>query len=279
MNRKPAPDARAPPRSPAASASSTRSRPRPARRPRAGPPRRRRGRCRRRAARPAPRPGPGRRRRGSASGTGTDAGSRGCGPASDLQAQPHVGRRVRAIGPSTAISWNASGPSSGGITVACGTRPVRRLDRGDAAAVRRVAQRAADVVAEAERAHARRRAPRPRRRSSRPRCTSGCHGLRVRPRSAGVGVDAQAHVGQVGAAERDRPGRAQPLDQRRVDRRRSPRPSAATPWVVGGAGDVDVLLHRERHAVQRAERLAVAVRRRPRRPRPAPRRRARRRRR
>ena len=104
----------------------------------------------------------------------------------------------------------------------------RRLDRGDPVAVRRVAQRPADVVAEAERGHARRRSPLPRRRSTR---------RRSRPGSTGCGSGRGATSG-CARADRSRAGscgrtgsrrRAHALDDRRVDSARSASASAATP--------------------------------------------------
>ena len=87
---------------------------------------------------------------------------------------------------------------------------------------------------------------------------SGCHGLRVSPRSERVGVHAQAEVGQVGAGDRDRAGGAHALDHGRVDR--GDRLGQRGHAVRGRrAGDVDVLLDRERDAVQRAEPPAAAT--------------------
>ena len=126
----------------------------------------------------------------------------------------------------------------------------RRLDRGDAAAVGRVAQRAADVVAEPERAH-----PAGQRRALAAARSAGGDG-RV-PRVAGqaaqrrVGVHAQAEVGQVGPGERDRPGR--PHAARRPGRRSAAMRVLERRHAVGRgrAGDVDVLLDGDRHAVER----------------------------
>jgi hypothetical protein len=69
-------------------------------------------------------------------------------------------------------------------------------------------------------------------------------------------VDAQAEVRQVGPAHGDRAGRAQPLHLRGVDR--GDRLGQGRDRVRGrGARQVDVLLDRERDAVQRAESGAV----------------------
>jgi hypothetical protein len=69
-------------------------------------------------------------------------------------------------------------------------------------------------------------------------------------------VDAQAEVGQVGAAKGNRAGRAQPFHLRGVDR--GDRLSQGRDRVRGrGARQVDVLLDRERDAMQRAEPSAV----------------------
>ena len=134
----------------------------------------------------------------------------------------------------------------------------RRLDRCDAAAVGRIAQRAADVVAESDRAHT--------------RCDRRCFatarptGGRVRiPGIPGetvegrVGVDAQPEVGHVRPRERDGARGPHSLDRRRVDRshrlgecrhalrRRTSR-------------EVDVLLDRARHAMEYAELVAGCYR-------------------
>jgi len=140
-----------------------------------------------------------------------------------------------------------------------GHRPGGGLDRCHAAAVRRIAQRSAEVVAQAERTHPGGQgrgfaAARPARGT-----------LRV-PRVAGqamqrrVGVDAQAEVRQVGTADGDRAGRAQLFHLRGVDR--GDRLSQGRDRLgSGGARQVDVLLDRARDAVQRAK--AGAVRHRP----------------
>ena len=149
-----------------------------------------------------------------------------------------------------------SATSLGGMTRARHD-PGRRLDRGDPAAVGRVAQRAADVVAEPERAHP----GGDRRRLAAARAAGGDVGV---PRVPGhpvqrrIGLHPQAEVGQVRPPEQDRPCRPHPLDDRRVHRRDRLR----TPRHPRGrrAGDVDVLLHRERHAVQRTERQPVGHR-------------------
>jgi hypothetical protein len=143
--------------------------------------------------------------------------------------------------------------SSGGITVAVATA------RRDAATVRRVAQRSAEIVAQAERAHPGGQG----RGFAAARPAGGM--LRV-PRVAGqavqgrVCVHAQAEVRQVGAPDGDRAGRAQPFHLGGVDR--GDRLGQSRDRLRGGgARQVDVLLDRARDAVQRAE--AGAVRHRP----------------
>ena len=140
------------------------------------------------------------------------------------------------------------GAHSGGSEDASGTTPGGRLDRGDAAAVGGVAQRAAEVVAQPERRHAAGQGT-----GLAAARAAGRH-ARV-PRVAGeavqgrVGVHAEPEVGQVGAGEGDGAGGAHALDDGRVEGgdgvgRRRARPGGGPP------GDVDVLLHRDRHAVQ-----------------------------
>ena len=149
----------------------------------------------------------------------------------------------------------------------------RRLDRGDPAAVRGVAQRAADVVAEPERAHARgERAP-PRRRSSRPRSRPGPTGCAsARAARSRCGCAGRGRAGSCGrSGSRPRRAGARPAARRSA---RSPRPARGRRRSSRVPGDVDVLLDRERDAVQRA--AAVRRARRPRPPPRAPRRPARR---
>jgi len=132
-----------------------------------------------------------------------------------------------------------------------GHRPGGGLDRCDAAAVRRVAQRSAQIGAQAERAHT----------AGQSRCFTAarpaCGAPRV-PRVAGqavqgrVGVDAQGEVRQIGTAERDRAARAQPLHRRGVDRG-DRLGQGRDPLRGRGASHVDVLLDRERDAMQGAQ--------------------------
>jgi len=129
------------------------------------------------------------------------------------------------------------------------------LDRCDAAAVRRVAQGPAQVVAQAERAH-------PGGQGRGFAAAGPARGALRVPWVAGqavqgrVGVGAQGEVRQVGPAERDRAGRAQPFHLRGVDR--GDRLSQGRDPLRGrGARQVDVLLDRDRDAMQRAEPGAV----------------------
>jgi hypothetical protein len=128
------------------------------------------------------------------------------------------------------------------------------LDGGDTAAVGRVAQRSADVVAKTEWAHPRRQ--RSALAAARPACCATGH-----PRVVGDAVQArfgehpQPEVGQVGAADGDGTCGTHPLDHRCIDRR--DRVGERCERLRGGrAGEVDVLLHRDRHTVERAERFA-----------------------
>ena len=141
-------------RTPAARPRRRRSRRRPGGRRPAGPRRRCRRRCRRPAGRAAARRAGHPLGRGRSSGTGTVKGSRTCGPAITRKAT-RTSATVRAIGPSVAISWPARKSSIGRDHGGRRDPPDRGLERRDAAAVRRVAERAADVVAEADRCHAR----------------------------------------------------------------------------------------------------------------------------
>ena len=124
----------------------------------------------------------------------------------------------------------------------------RRADRCDAAGVGRIAQRAADVVAEANWAHAAGKC----RRLASAGAAGGATGV---PRIARKtvqrthGMQTQRHVGQIGPSDRYRAGGAHALDHRRIGRRHSLGQRRHAP---GGrkAGHVDILLHREWHAVQ-----------------------------
>ena len=186
-------------------------------------------------------------------------------PADDRQPEPHVGdaarhhaldghelhRRARVLGRDHRRVRDAAG---------------RRLDRGDPAAVRGVAQRAADVVAEPERATCPKPARTPRRRWSR---------RRSRPGPTGCG-SARAATSRCGCAGRG-PGRfVRPIGIAPAARRRSTCGASIGRDRLGQrrdagrgrrAGDVDVLLDRERHAVQRAASARSGVGRVGRRPR------------
>ena len=69
-------------------------------------------------------------------------------------------------------------------------------------------------------------------------------------------MDPETEVGEIRPGERDRTGGAHPLDGRRIARRDR---VGEDRHAVGGRApcDVDVLLHRARHTVQRAEHLVV----------------------
>ena len=128
------------------------------------------------------------------------------------------------------------------------------LERGDAAAVRRVAERTADVVAQADRRHARgqRRgfaATRPAGRQV------GVPRVPGEPAQRAVGVDAQAEVGQVGPPDRDGSRGPHALDDGGVGRGHG---VGQRRHALGGgrALHVDVLLDREGHPVEHAQGLA-----------------------
>ena len=107
----------------------------------------------------------------------------------------------------------------------------RRLDRGDPAAVRRVAQRAADVVAEPERRHAgRQRAP-PRRRWTRPRSRPG-------PTGCGSGRAARSPCGCAG---RGRGGSCGAIGIAPAARRRSTSGASIGATASASAGTPDVV--------------------------------------
>ena len=149
------------------------------------------------------------------------------------------GGRRRSCGPSAprpASAGTTAGPSAPGSTCTA-ARAGRRLDRRDAAARGRVAQRAADVVAEADRAHARRPAPPPRRPTIRRWCAPGCHGLRVRPYSAESVCTRSAMSGQFVRPIGMAPAPLHALDDRRVDRSAWRRRTPAVPsWSTSRRG-------------------------------------------
>ena len=89
----------------------------------------------------------------------------------------------------------------------------------------------------------------------------GSHGLRVMPRDVGLGVGEGAELRHRRLADDDRARGAQPADHLGVGG--GGVELASPPNVVTRAGDVDLLLDRDRYAVQRAGRA---------RPRPARRR-------
>ena len=126
-------------------------------------------------------PGPGRRVQ-VGEVTGRLSGSRGCWPA--IVVNPALTSATRrAITPSTAISWNEIGRSSGGITVAAGTEPVDGLIEAtpqQCAGLRsdppRSLPRPSGVIPVARAAASPPLEP--------PAMRSGSHGLRVRPCNA-----------------------------------------------------------------------------------------------
>ena len=177
------------------------------------------------------------------------------------QAKPHVGHAAghRALhvhqlhGHQTVLGRDEAGIG----------HPARRgADRGDAAGRGRLAQRAADVVAETDRTHAageRSRLAAARAAGRAP----GMPGISRQPMQRTRGVNAQRHVRQIGAGDRYRAGGAHSLDNRRVDRHHGLRQRRHAPR-RGQAGHVDVLLHREGHPVQGANAVAgghLAIRR------------------
>ena len=151
--------------------------------------------------------------RGTSSGTGTDSGSRGCMPATMLSPSRTSATR-RAITPSTAINCIA-GPD----VLRRDHRRVRdaarrRLDRRDPAAVRGVAQRAADVVAQPERRHAR---------GQRARLAAAGAARGHAPGPTGC-ASARAATSRCGCADRGRAGSC--ADRDRAGARAGARPAA-----------------------------------------------------
>ena len=135
---------------------------------------------------------------------------------------------------------------------------VAGLERGGAAALRGVAQRAAVVVAEPQRRHAAGEGGRLAAAGAAGRAV-GVPGVERRAPEAALAVPAHAEIRHVGAAGHDRARRAQPLDRRSVALR--VRLCEAGDAVRGrGPGDLDVLLDGAGHAVERPERLAARER-------------------
>ena len=99
--------------------------------------------------------------------------------------------------------------------------------------MRRVAQRAAEVVAEAERAHPAGRSRLASPPLDPPAVTSGFHGLRVSPCSDESVCTRSPRSGRFVRADRDRAGGPHPLDDGRVDRRRRRRRGRRRRCVVG----------------------------------------------
>ena len=91
----------------------------------------------------------------------------------------------------------------------------------------------------------------PSRRSIRPADRDGSTGWRTGAERGLVAGRPERELVQVGLADDDRAGLAQPPHDRRVGRRRS-RAGTSEPAVVGVPRDVDEILHRDRNAVQRA---------------------------
>ncbi len=135
-----------------------------------------------------------------------------------------------------------------------GYAPRGRSDRCDAAGVGRIAQRTADVVAQADRTHA---AGQRRRLAAAGAAggAAGVPGISSQTVQRAIGVNTQRHVWQIGAGDRYRAGSAHAFDHRRVRWHHGLRQRRHAP---GGwqPGHVDIFLYREGHAMQRADRLA-----------------------
>ena len=194
---------------------------------------------------------------GPSIGAGTQRGSRAVRCAQDPQGQPQV-RDATGHGARDHRRLDRDGLDGGLGAGALGDAPARRLDRGDPAHLRRDPQRAAKVVAQAQRRHPRRQgnrlaARRAARRAGRVPRVAGVAG------AAALGVPPEGEVGQVGAGEGDGAGLAQAGDRRRVGRGDLPRERGNTPG-RGRARDVDVLLDGERHAGKRPQRPACSHR-------------------
>ena len=151
-------------------------------------------------------------------------------PGEDLQAEADVGHAPghRALHRHQLERRRAVGA---GDDRAARHPAVRGLQRRDAAAGRRVAQRPADVVAEADGAH-----PDGQRRALAAGGAAGGAGQVPRvagePVQARVGVDPQGHVRAVGAGDRDGTRRPHALDDGRVDAAAMASASAGRPQFV-----------------------------------------------
>ena len=134
----------------------------------------------------------------------------------------------------------------------------RRLVAVDAAPGRGDADRAAAVGALGERHAARRRRP-PRCRPTSRRCSSSVsNGLRGRAEEVVVADAAEAHDRAVGLADQDRAGLLHALGEHAVGVDHESFSARTPPNVARPAGlEVEQVLHRGRHAVQRAELLAA----------------------
>jgi hypothetical protein len=165
-----------------------------------------------------------------------------------------ITRSSDALGHGADLADDRLLPDRQTVAAAVGRAPGGRPDRGYAAEGRGNAQRAADVVAEADRAHT----------AGQRRCfaaagaaggATGVPGISREPVQGACGVYAQRHVGQIGAADRYRAGRAHAFDHRCIRQHHRLRQRRHAP---GGrqAGHVDILLHCERHAMQGANCLA-----------------------
>ena len=172
------------------------------------------------------------------------------GAGQDLQAQADVADPPRHR-PLHGHGLEGQGPVGAGNRLGVRDKARRGPDGGDGAGVGGIAQGTADVVAEAQGAHARGQ--------GRALPAAGAAGREALapgvPRQAvegGVGVDAQAHVRQVGAADGNGAGGAHALDHGGVHRRRDP---GECGQAVGGrqARHVDVFLDRDGHAVEPAQ--------------------------
>ncbi len=171
------------------------------------------------------------------------------------QPQPHVAHapRERAL---HGHQLRAGRTLLGRRLVVGGHAAERRPDAGDAAAVGRIADRAAEVVAVGQRRDAGGErgggaaAAAPRRVRAMPRVEGA-------PAQLVVGVPAQAEGRRIGAADDDG-ARALPVRHRRAVALRDEILECRYAVGCGHAFLVDVLLDRHRHAVQRAQRVAAA---------------------
>ena len=197
-----------------------------------------------------------RSRPGSAPTSSRERAAPAAAPSRDRRAPgPHVASSSAALSRTDRVSACSTAPAADDVAVLGPERVARpgRLEAEQPARRRRVAQRAAEVVAVRHRHHARTRPRPPTRRSTRWWSGCGSHGLRVGPNSTGSHAGAIPNSGVLVLPRTTRPGPAQAHDELLVEGGHVAAPGTREPSVNAHAlhlaGEV---LEQVRHPGERA---------------------------